>query len=357
MIFTSPQQRSPSRLHSRHGFTVIELLVAATVTAMLAGILLIMTNGVLNVWNRTSGLLGTNAQAELIFDVLTDDLQSAVRRNDGRVWLAVEILEDPVDIINHQWTDTSVSGNIKPGGTISRKREDPSNANMPLEETRYGLGGAWLRFFTGSSGDGTRAVAYQVARRRITGDPKDPGNPAPIRYMLYRSEYNVAETLARGFDLNPTGFFPTGVGYTGSGNKLIDPPSAEVMGNNVIDFGIRLYARQLPTGGLPGGATLRPIFPADPSTDEWDNDVTGYLAVGLAQAPGYSGGTRRDVYPDVVDVMVRILTDEGVKQITNLEDGFVLPPSSMTFEEAWWAIAEEHSRVFTRRIFLNTSPY
>src|SRR5690625_7106357 len=74
----------------RRAFTIIELLVATAVTALLAGILLTMTNSVLNSWNRTSGSLSANSEDQLIFGLLKQDLQSAVSQYNHGAWMAVE---------------------------------------------------------------------------------------------------------------------------------------------------------------------------------------------------------------------------------------------------------------------------
>ena len=50
--------------------------------------------------------------------------------------------------------------------------------------------------------------------------------------------------------------------------------------------------------------------------------------------------------PDVVDVMVRVLSEEGARILENYESGSF--PN--TEEVDWWSIAEEHSKVYFRRI-------
>ena len=65
-------------------------------------------------------------------------------------------------------------------------------------------------------------------------------------------------------------------------------------------------------------------------------------------APGYAGvATVRD-FPDVTEVMLRVLTPQGAEQIALLEDGKITGD--------WWTIATANSRVFTRRVVLNPSP-
>lgn len=332
-----PRKSISATLESRSAFTVIELLVAAAVTAVLAGILLTMTNGVLRVWNQSSGSLSTNNEAQLIFDMLKEDLQSAVYRNNGGVWMAAEILDTQSLISGRDWTVNSGSGNFKPDSAISVNLDNTGTDELPLSETRYGLGGVWLRFFTTAGGTEPRAVAYQMARRKVTGDPTDPLNQAETRYMLYRSQIGPESTLQRGFNLNKASPPSEPQANYNDPNALYNPPPGEVIGNNVIDFGMRLYWNH--------GGTVYPVFPVDLS-GQWSGNAAAkeYFAYGDFNNP----------FPDVVDVMVRILTQEGARLIQNLEEGR-LPPEG-TFDEAWWAIAEEHSRVFTQRIYVNTRP-
>jgi hypothetical protein len=51
--------------------------------------------------------------------------------------------------------------------------------------------------------------------------------------------------------------------------------------------------------------------------------------------------------PAVVEVFMRVLTDEGVMQIDNLENGWITGD--------WWDIALKNSKVFTRRIEINSN--
>jgi len=333
-----------NQMKNRRGFTLIELLVATAVTAMLAGILLAMTNGVLRSWNQTTGNLSANSEAQLIIGLLKQDLQSAIYRNNHGVWMAVEVLERSTDVNNRNWTLTSRSNNrIKPDNNLSQLREISGGTELPLADTRYGLGGSWLRFFTTGGSDEVTAVAYQIARRKVTGDPIDNTNLAETRYMLYRSIVSPRETLEKGFNLN-TNPFPLSpeppANYNNPGNPLLNPPPGEVIGNNVIDFGVRLYSLDR----TPSGVVLEPLFPVNAS-GRWSENHKEYFAYGSASNP----------FPDVVDIMVRILTKEGAQLIQNLEEGRI-PPRNGSFDDTWWEIAEEHSRVFTQRIYVNTRP-
>ena len=83
-----------SNRQARGAFTLIEIMVATVVMLILVGLVVQITSSVLNAWNRASGKLAANAEARIAMDLLTQDLQTAVFRNNGQQWLRVEGPED-----------------------------------------------------------------------------------------------------------------------------------------------------------------------------------------------------------------------------------------------------------------------
>ena len=71
-------------------FTLIEIMVATVVMIVLTGLVIQITSEVLKVWNRSSGKLSANAEARIAMDLLTQDLETAVFRNNGLQWLRSE---------------------------------------------------------------------------------------------------------------------------------------------------------------------------------------------------------------------------------------------------------------------------
>jgi hypothetical protein len=95
----------------------------------------------------------------------------------------------------------------------------------------------------------------------------------------------------------------------------------------VVDFGVWFYRRDL-TGALQ---RLSPLTATD----------------GSYRAP--SGGAA----PEVVDVMIRILTPTDATELNALEMGrLVRPAAYATDAEWWWGWVEAHSTIFVRRIEL-----
>ena len=74
-------------------FTLIEIMVATVVMIVLTGLVIQITSEVLKVWNRSSGKLSANAEARIAMDLLTQDLETAVFRNNNLRWLEAETKE------------------------------------------------------------------------------------------------------------------------------------------------------------------------------------------------------------------------------------------------------------------------
>ena len=76
------------------GFTVLELIVAVSVTAVLSGMLLLISNQVLETKSKSAAELERNQLAHFVLDQIQEDLQCALFRNDGNIWMAISLLND-----------------------------------------------------------------------------------------------------------------------------------------------------------------------------------------------------------------------------------------------------------------------
>ena len=131
-------------------------------------------------------------------------------RNDGNVWMAIRLLEDKSN--SGSWINASKSEFAKPPldslRIISSDWPTESLADSqidvlgqgPLEKSRFGVAGAWLRFFTQSpeldpsekNNGAARAISYQIVRHGVTGSPT-----SRQRYHLFRSDVSAKNTLKR----------------------------------------------------------------------------------------------------------------------------------------------------------------
>ncbi len=323
----------------RRAFTLLELLVALTVTAVLCGMMTAAAMHALRLWTQQQAEQGATIAAHQVFDLLERDLQSLASPRGGEICFAADIVDAPAGLANHGWRFGPGPG--KTGGVEGlRPLPPPDDAGqVSVAAARFGLSGVWLRFIATNveSGGGLPvAISYQVVRRPVTGNPV-AANPAPIRYGLYRSAVSATETFNAGYEVTAAAYgsasnTPSGALSTAYrlARNVTNPSHANLLAANVIDFGCWLYARDAT------GALVR-LFPA--SAADTSHHATG------------DGSAADSRPPDAVDVMVRILDPDGATALEALESGAVArPPAIASDAEWWWSVAMAHSRVFVRRI-------
>jgi hypothetical protein len=185
--------------------------------------------------------------------------------------------------------------------------------------------------------------------------------------MLFRSEVRTfssgpsSSTFEAGYDLDPclppaASVYVTASGTEGDPGTIIRSPLSHAMACDVVDFGVRFFVRE--------GGGLRLIFPAKPSAEGADADGQPPLGVpsdsgelvpspelehlARPSAVPMAGDHYRNRFPEIVEIMVRVLTDEGAQKIRNIEAG--------KDPDDWWETAEKHSRVFTRLVAIQGRP-
>ena len=381
----------------RAGFTLIELLVAIGVTALLVSLMLSITTNVMSGWNRSSGSLTSGNQARQVLDMINRDLQGAVMKRDTNVWFAATIQLAQINggdagmADTQNWTPTAALMG-KPAGAIELNAwntiTDPTVYSKSyfippaapgvipaLEDYRFGQGGVWLRFFTAAQDSnssittttggttttttntlsGPRAVSYQIIRLPVVAGGSE------YRYQLFRSEVGSGNSFSTGYNLfstTPTLNYEssspeTSPPLTDSNGNIIGEYAAGiirhpedtghnrsmVVANNVIDFGVRIFTRD-----VNGLLISTPQFPTA--------TYSGFAATSDQNAASsfMAASSICHDFPAVVEVYVRVLTDEGVVQIDNLENGRI--PGTLT---SWWDIALKNSKVYTRRIEVNAN--
>ena len=358
------------------GFTVLELIVAVSVTAVLSGMLLLISRQVLETQSVSSAELERNQIAHFVLDQIQEDLQCALYRNDGNVWMAMSLLNESDN--SGSWIEPKKSSFAKPPLNSLRIIESdwPSDALQdaeidslgqgPFAKSRFGLAGTWLRFFTQSpeldpqaKGDGAaRAVSYQIIRYGITGSSN-----SRKRYHIFRSDVSAKNTFEAGYNLHPENdswygsdasnisVDPNFLGTPRVPSTLINPvieeggdylPTSFSLATNIIDFGIRAYHLEKNSFGT---GNLVQIFP--PIDQDSPGNLLAEEFLATSHIP-YQVITDPTFYlfPDVVDVMVRVLSEEGARILESFENG----DFPNTEEVDWWSIAEEHSKVYFRRI-------
>ncbi len=317
---------------------------------------------------------------------------------------------------------------VVPSSAADSANQFSANRVPDLRLCRFGQAGVFLRFFSkvpdlngdlknndneikNTSGV-LRAVSYQLVRMKPTFSSED------YRYQFYRSSVrpfigtegagnsNAAtnSTFGIGYDLlgNTEYYNKNGgnaVNLNDAGN-IRQPNIQQLLANNVIDFGLRVWGRALdPTGtGKYMDVLLFPvsntnlgfaITSADGTSTLYNN--TTYFGNNHVTAPmlanqsvigvgnkrtleklpagwtsnsmtyGYTvsqSGQVLRVTPAYVDIFLRILDDVGVQRIDLIEKGLLVAPVSdqLTPQMFWWQTAIAHSRVFIRRVEFMSVP-
>ena len=414
---------APEKLATRHnrnpphrsgGFTIVELLIASALTLVVLGLMVQITFSTLQTFDKVTGTLNTKNQAQFIFDYLRRDFGSMVWRQDGNVWLLATVQPDQNASIDGRG-DTNMSdadwsvgaaGTYKPGintagsADSSLRLEKPGGSGtdrwIDLSEYRFGQAGVWLRFFTNQITDsvssaGPVAVSYQIVRNF---PQPNQTNDRERRYLFFRSVVRPGpvgtavddqkSVLNSGYDLTDPTYNEIPATATNGLPASVRKPDREVMlALNVVDFGMRFWRRDPVTGrnilifpasgngtnNLPSNANLGYAVtgdqPADanhdgqPSTNILRYGATTHGAH-LSMTDFQTAGETQGGYPDYVEVMIRILSDEGARIIAAYENGDQLAPDATTQSERdayWWTLAEQHSTVFIDTIPLPARPF
>ena len=246
---------------NRKGFTLLELLVAVAVTGLLAALLLNITTQVVTTQTKATGDLETNQAAQFILDRIQEDLQRArlskrrkhlVGGNDfGRLYQQFGLGTGRA-----RQTLLGISSGDLPDDWEGPDGETDdivlANNQWSLVDSRFGVGGTWLRFFSqapeldpeADNTGGVRAIGYQLVRYGLTGS-----NTSKPRYQLFRSDATAKETFEAGYDLDPIdGAYgaaaPDGIRVpkniiTPIFNDSVGPSTDFSLAANAIDFGIR----------------------------------------------------------------------------------------------------------------------
>lgn len=340
--------------------------MAASITAMLATVLLMVAGTAMSHWDRATGRLRSAAAARQALDRLEQDLEGAIFHADGNVWLAATVLPDTT--LSGQWRSVSSGLQGKPGNS---NRETLNLGASEMADARFGVAGAWLRFFTTRADTNASAaelpapvaVGYQIIRQNVTS-----GAASEQRYLLFRAE--VRRTLSpgggigvfeAGYDLDPTASpatsYMTPSGTSGDPGNLLRPPLGTALLDNVIDFGVRFYVRE--EGNLrlvfPASAASAGAAPAGgaPTQATPPAAETEHLARYALPA---SDNAYRNAFPEVADIMLRVLDDEGARLLAAYEAGRLRQPSGVSAADYWWGLATAHSQVFIRRVIIESRP-
>lgn len=285
----------------RRGFTLIELMVATAIMAILVLAVMTITSHVLSTWSSASGRLGANAEARTALQYLGDDLETLVVRPKKQVWLQVK--NDATDKLPVTGGNAPVISMI----TATEYRDRP-----PSGQPDYG---------------NICAVNYQLAYQHpIVTEAKTGIAPAPVA-GLYRKVLSPEDTfnsvLAASNDDGTLNSLPSVVSS--------DTDTFEnFLSSNIADLSVDFYAEDLRTADPDGN----PIAKNSVQKVEGSFIYADKLYdLEKKEMPNLG----RLVY---ADIRMTVLSDEGAK---------ALAVASVTEQNAA-DIIETYGIVFTRRV-------
>ena len=305
---------------NRKGFTLIELMAALGVTAVIGYFFISIGRDFVVAWDHVGDSVARETEARGALDTIARDFESAFFREGDDAMFAVDVLDDYVN-----------AGNNWEGGA---KRPATDGIDPSLHQ--YGWAGSWVRLFTAAPS--FNAVGYRIIRTTIKYGVGEP------RYMLYRNVATMEDTVLEAetaLVADGAEIFDFDSGMYLDGDYMLGTTRENILAVNVVDFGVRLYIYDSSEGGDPSGVDapdgLRLIFPADGSS-ALESSVESLVHRGTTYL-GTAYGTR---YPDVVEVFLRILNQNGANELLEMEEA--------ADDTLWEETVEKNSRLYRRYI-------
>jgi prepilin-type N-terminal cleavage/methylation domain-containing protein len=286
-----------TRNAAKRAFTLIEIMVATVVMVVLVGLVIQITSEVLKVWTRSSGKLAANAEARIAMELITQDLETAVFRNNGLQWLRVEAPLDP----GGDYTDQTVALHLF-APALDRPTQNASGVDVAGDI----CGIAYRLAFKESYSGGSNVYALY----RYIADPETTFND-----LMGPSSAAVQETL--------TGSVWDEANVTADTNYLV---------SNIVEFKVFIHeAVSSATTPVNGNA---------------DGEVVINYAFGGTDATKTDGAQQSLLYADIV---LTVVSDQGLEILQNLADDRAGTGYANT-EEGVANVVREHSEVYTRRV-------
>ena len=298
---------------------MIELMAALGVTAVIGYFFISIGSDFVIAWDHVGDSVARETEARGALDTIARDFESAFFREGDDVMFAVDVLGDD-------------SGAKWEGGA-----ERPISDGFDSVLHQYGWAGSWVRLFTAAPS--FNAVGYRIIRTTIKDQVGEP------RYMLYRNVATLKDTIevadtalaassTKVFDFN-NDMYLDGEGY------VLGMDRGNILAVNVVDFGVRLYIYDSSEGGDPSGDDapdgLRLIFPEDGSSG-LASSIEGLTHRGST----YLGTAYVNRYPDVVEVFMRVLNQNGADELLEMEEA--------GDNTLWEETVKKNSRLYRRYI-------
>lgn len=289
------------------GYTLIEILVTTTIMVILSGLAIQIIAQVVNIWSRSSGKLSTLAEARVAMDVIANDLEGLVLRNDGYEWFRAEneFFREPAK---------SQSVALRFFSVIKDKPTDSQGKTLP--------------------GD-ISAVAYNLHYV----NPIDGSNRGKKSFVLYRMEVNPETTYKYLLEPSSRETLPNQKSLIwGQGNIIKGRKGDNYLAMNIVNFEIDFHVEDDGNRSTP---TL--YFERNIKNPKRSVIYGGkYATIGpQAKLEHYQ---RALAY---ADIKLTVLSDEGAEIMRNIAQRSETPED----------VIRLHGEEFIRRVHFPVKPF
>jgi hypothetical protein len=280
-----------SKLKRRSAFTLIEIMVASVIMVVMVGLVIQITSEVLKVWNRSSGKLSVNAEARIALDFLTQDLETAVFRDNQMQWLRSE-------------NDTVTGPAGETTATVALRLFSPA---LDRDQSLAG---------------DICAIAYSLDYKNVV----DPSNTDDRSFVLYRLLVQPPTTFDNLMGADNQEELPNKNSNDWGSASLLGDNGANYLVSNVVKFEVEFHV----------------VDDGNPNTDTL---VTGDTIFGGTDATVGAGALNaaEEFFQKPLSyalIKLTIISDEGMDLVRNLDK------IALSLND----VLVEHGEVFTRRV-------
>lgn len=372
------------------GFTLVEILTATAIMAVIVGFVLTIMTQVLDVWNSSSDELDLSAQAQAGLDLIKQDLQQAYFRHDGSQWMVLTTeLPAPIGTAEAQYPALSTTGvasmasrlmlyapsTFRPTTDTAQPTPNQVFGDVCAIEYRMTYGPL---FAANTSGQPVLALHRAVinAESTMVGVHQSSGGTGPI--ILQMGNISTENNdLTAGWNLLDNATVINGVDNpitlqtTNGGNLSIyggQSPATTVL-YNVAQFVVTLsfYDTTQPSGisaysysgAWYGGSATMPqtniplpfgSFPPLPVT-VYPKPLLDYpgatTLAGTTMSPPYNLA--------YADVTLTLITDEGATLFASNPVKYLTAGSGASISP-WTQFLLQYGRTFTERVYFQNTP-
>ncbi len=279
------------KLHSNktsRGFTLVELLVAMAITALIVTILVSITSLSLDTWNRSRSEIRASRQGKAMLDSLARDFESlVVRRGNDFEWL-------------YAGSNPPSGG---PGGTSS-----PNAVDLLFFTAATDRYDGQIGVVNVDLGGDVSAVGYQLAYKDAIGGSSTPGFET---FILYRKLINPDQTFT---DLLGQTDLEAGFASATSGVDAIDADENFIC-ENIYQFSVTFHVAVTSASGTGPGQTRSVAVPIGPGSAAANLRITG---TGVDTAFTSSAATNAEIRSGeitAVEISLTVLSDFGLQQM------------------------------------------